>query len=148
MSKKKKPGFLMRIMGKFIVKAIQGGQTVQGVSLLIVKGRKSGEQRSVPVSIVEWEGKRYVIAAYGETNWVKNLRAAGEAIITTGPEKWRVRAHELNAKKAAPILQRSIQGSSKFVQSLFDATPDSPLSAFELEAKSHPVFQLDVIGTA
>jgi F420H(2)-dependent quinone reductase len=52
--------------------------------LLTVRGRKSGLPRTVPIAIWERNGKRYVGSVYGIVDWVRNLRAAGEAIPFTG----------------------------------------------------------------
>ena len=48
-------------------------------ALITVRGRKSGLPRTTPVALVELQGKRWVIGTFGETNWVRNLRASGEA---------------------------------------------------------------------
>ena len=52
--------------------------------LLTVRGRRSGEPRTFPVAILELDGRRYVQSPFGEVNWVRNLRAAGEAVVTRG----------------------------------------------------------------
>src|SRR5438270_13923976 len=52
--------------------------------LLTVCGRKSGLPRTVPIAIWEHNGKRYVGSVYGIVDWVRNLRAAREAVLTRG----------------------------------------------------------------
>src|SRR5215831_12389255 len=44
--------------------------------LLTVRGRKSGQLRTVPILLLEQNEKCYLAAAYGSVNWVHNLRAA------------------------------------------------------------------------
>src|SRR5690349_14479334 len=51
--------------------------------LLTIRGRTSGEPRTTPIAITEFDGRRYVIGAYGDVNWTRNLRAAGEADVET-----------------------------------------------------------------
>lgn len=51
--------------------------------MLVVPGRKTGQPREVPVNVLEHEGKRYLVAPRGETQWVRNLRAAGRAELRT-----------------------------------------------------------------
>ncbi len=63
--------------------------------LLTVRGRKSGLPRTVPIAIIERNGKRYVGSPYGIVDWVRNLRAAGEAILTRGRRAETVNAREL-----------------------------------------------------
>jgi deazaflavin-dependent oxidoreductase (nitroreductase family) len=53
------------------------------VPVLTVAGRKSGEPRQVPVNVLEHEGKRYLVSPRGETEWARNLRAAGEGQLRT-----------------------------------------------------------------
>jgi deazaflavin-dependent oxidoreductase (nitroreductase family) len=64
--------------------------------LLTVRGRKSGVERTTPVAMVKVDGRRWIIGTFGEVNWVRNLRAAGEGILTAGRRKESVRAVELS----------------------------------------------------
>jgi deazaflavin-dependent oxidoreductase (nitroreductase family) len=59
-----------------------GWLTARGLSLfgsrvLAVRGRRSGEWRTVPVNLLTHEGARYLVAPRGHTQWVRNLRTAG-----------------------------------------------------------------------
>src|SRR6266852_7524832 len=63
--------------------------------LFTVRGRKSGQPRTVVLAIMERNGKRYVGSPYGIVDWVRNLRAAGEAILTRGRRAETVTAREL-----------------------------------------------------
>ncbi len=64
--------------------------------LLTVRGRRSGIPRTIPVGMLELDGRTFVQASYGETGWVMNLRAAGEATVThSGGRRVPVRAVEL-----------------------------------------------------
>ena len=64
-------------------------------ALITIRGRKSGEPRTTPVALVEIDGRRWVIGTFGDTNWVRNLRAAGEATVTVGRRLEDVKASEL-----------------------------------------------------
>ncbi|GAA0929241.1 nitroreductase family deazaflavin-dependent oxidoreductase [Pseudonocardia zijingensis] len=55
------------------------GLSVWGSRVLAVRGRRSGEWRTVPVNLLEHDGARYLVAPRGHTQWVRNLRAAGGA---------------------------------------------------------------------
>src|SRR5437899_10099379 len=63
-------------------------------ALLTVRGRKSGLSRTTPVAFVEVDGRRWIIATFGDVNWARNLRAAGEASITIKRRAEPVRATE------------------------------------------------------
>jgi deazaflavin-dependent oxidoreductase (nitroreductase family) len=77
--------------------------------LLTVRGRRSGKPRTVPVAMLELDGAWFVQACFGETGWVANLRAAGEATVTRpGGRDVPVQAVELSPEEAGPVLQRAL----------------------------------------
>src|SRR5215218_7510853 len=65
-------------------------------ALVTIRGRKSGLPRTTPLAIIEVSGRRWVWAPWGEVQWVRNLRAAGCATITTRRRTEEVRATELD----------------------------------------------------
>ena len=77
-------------------------------ALITVRGRKSGLPRTTPVALVEMDGKRWVIGTFGETNWVRNLRAAREATLTLGRRQERVSATELTPDEGAAFFREVI----------------------------------------
>src|ERR1700687_3447784 len=74
-------------------------------ALITVRGRKSGLDRTTPVALIEIGGKRWVIGTFGETQWVQNLRAAGEATLTVGRRRERVGAIELSREAGAGFFR-------------------------------------------
>ena len=64
-------------------------------ALITVRGRKSGLPRTTPIALVEIDGRRWVIGTFGEVNWVRNLRVAGEATLSVGKRRDEVKASEL-----------------------------------------------------
>jgi len=110
--------------------------------LLTVRGRKSAQPRTVSIAIIERNGKRYLGAAFGVVDWVRNLRAAGEAILTRGRRSETVNARELPPREAALVLREEIKGGNPFAR-YFGVTVDSSLEEFERTTISHPVFLLE-----
>ena len=80
--------------------------------LLTVRGRKSGLPRTIPIAIIEQNGKRYVGSVYGIVDWVRNLRAAGEAILTRGRRSETVNVRELPQGEAALVLREDVKGAT------------------------------------
>ncbi len=123
---------------------LRAGINMGTTSLLTVRGRTSGQPHIVPVIPVEQDGHSFLVAAYGVVQWVRNLRAAGTATLTHGRHSEAITVTELPAQQAAPVLKQYLL-KAPTVQPYFDATPDSPLEAFESEVPRHPVFQITAI---
>jgi deazaflavin-dependent oxidoreductase (nitroreductase family) len=118
-------------------------------ALLTVRGRKSGESRTFTVTLLEATGHRYVFAAFGDVNWVHNLRAAGVATVTQGRRHDRVVAVELTPEEAAPIMRAAFLGprcecrcSGSMIGSWYGLTKDSSPSDYLASAQSHTAFDL------
>src|SRR6266487_4707502 len=110
--------------------------------LLTVRGRKSGQPRTVPLAIIERNGKRYVGSPYGIVDWVRNLRAAGEAILTRGRRSGTVNARELPKGEAALVLRAEIKGGNPFGR-YFGVSVESSPEEYERAVVSHPLFLLE-----
>ena len=133
---------LVRLGNVIVTAMVRAGFKVGLIHLLTVRGRKSGQPRTTPVAVVESGGQRWLVSPYGEVDWVKNLRKAGEAALTRGRRTERVSAFEVSPKEAALILKRALPGAPSILRSSFDVALDSPLEDFERTALSHPVFLL------
>src|ERR1700694_2854046 len=98
--------------------------------LLTARGRKSGQPRTVAIAIIERNGKRYVGSVYGIVDWVRNLRAAGEATLTRGRRSETVNVIALPPGEAALVLREDIKGGNPFARN-YGVTADSSLEEFE-----------------
>ncbi len=113
--------------------------------LLTVKGRKSGLPRTTPVTICDYGGRRGFISPFGETNWARNLRAAGTATIRFGRKREEVRAVELDHDEAVRFIKEviaPIAATSKigdwFVRNIDKLDLDHP----DETAVGKPVFEV------
>jgi deazaflavin-dependent oxidoreductase (nitroreductase family) len=121
-------------------------------ALLTVRGRKSGVPRTTPVAFVEVGGRRWIIATFGDVNWARNLRAAGEATITIKRRPQHVQAIELSPTEGAaffrdvlgPYVRRLPVGG--LVLRLLGAT--DILTDPEGSAQRRPVFELKPAASA
>lgn len=77
------------------------------MTLLTVRGRKSGVPRTVPVVMGVQGVQRWLVSPFGEVNWARNLRAAGEGIVTRGRRAETITVKELSASEAAPSSKDS-----------------------------------------
>jgi deazaflavin-dependent oxidoreductase (nitroreductase family) len=111
------------------------------VHVLTVAGRRTGQPQTTPVSPVQYDGYRWLIAGWADADWVKNLRASGCATLTKGTSVERIRAVEVKPHHGAAALRAFVQerGGGHYA---FGLQPDAPLETFEREAEAHPVFQI------
>jgi deazaflavin-dependent oxidoreductase (nitroreductase family) len=123
-------------------------------TLMTVRGRTSGEPRTAPVAVPEIDGRRYVIGAYGDVHWVRNLRAAGEAVVRLRGRDVRVNAHELTHDEAADFFGRLVPGyigrfpwfGRAFARLLFGLVGPEILDDPVRAAETRPVFELTPIA--
>lgn len=109
---------------------------------LTVKGRKSGQPRTVAVNIVEYEGNRYLVAPRGNTEWSRNAIAAnGEAVIKRGKEE-NVRLVDIPVTERAPIIQKYVKETA-VVRGEFGLKEDCTLEEAAGIADKHPTFRID-----
>jgi deazaflavin-dependent oxidoreductase (nitroreductase family) len=126
--------------------------------LLTVRGRRSGTPHTIPVSLLELDGRRFVQASYGAAGWAVNLRAAGEVTMTEQGRSTSAQAVELLPEEAGAILRRALQPyrRSRLLRALLgprwrppvallrqyrirvDETPEE----YVAEARRHPIFEL------
>jgi deazaflavin-dependent oxidoreductase (nitroreductase family) len=109
--------------------------------ILTVVGRTSGKRYSTPVLLVFLEGERWLVAPYGEREWVKNARAAGWVELTRALKTERVQVEEVGPERAAPVLRAYLR-STPVTARFFDCKRNAPLERFAEEAHRHPVFRL------
>jgi deazaflavin-dependent oxidoreductase (nitroreductase family) len=117
------------------------GLTGPRTHLLTVPGRSTGQLWSTPVSIVAEGGERWLVAPYGDRNWVKNARAAGWVELRRGRLRERLEVEELSAAEAVPILRR-YYALGRFTRPFFEVTSASSDEDWLAEAPRHPVFRL------
>jgi deazaflavin-dependent oxidoreductase (nitroreductase family) len=114
-----------------------------GSRVLEVRGRKSGEPRRVPVNVLGLDGDRYLVAPRGQTQWVRNLRAAGEGRLLLGSRSETFRATEVEGDEKVEILRAYLRRWKWEVGRFFGGVgPDSPAEELARIAPDHPVFRI------
>lgn len=115
--------------------------------VLTVRGRISGKRHTTPVDAIEHGGRRWLVAPYGVTNWVRNARAAGEVELRRGGRIERVRVLEASKHEAVPILRRYLE-LVPVTRPYFEAGLDAPDAVLAAEVERHPVFRLDPVDAS
>ncbi len=135
----------LRIANKVIIWLQRRGVPIGTMHLLTVRGRKSGRPRTTPVSPLTVDGHRYIVGGYAQGDWVKNARAAGEAVLSRGKRQEHVSLVELPEEDRVPVLRAFPEevphGVSMFVKTgvVSDATPDG----FAAAAPRVAVFRIE-----
>lgn len=112
------------------------------IYLLQVRGRKSGKLYATPVDLLELNGRHYLVAPRGRTQWVRNAEAAGEIILKRGSRRDKFRLRALNDAEKLPILKAYLDSFKREVQRYFVVAAGSPSEAFSEIASSYPAFEL------
>jgi deazaflavin-dependent oxidoreductase (nitroreductase family) len=105
----------------------------RGVATLVVAGRRTGDPRKVPVIPVEVSGSRYLVSPYGESDWVRNLRAAGEGELSSHGRTEVFHASEVPVDERGAVIARYREVAGSSVASYFTKLPDP---------RDHPVFRV------
>lgn len=105
------------------------------VAVLSVRGRASGKPRSTPVVVLDHDGERYLVTPYGDTEWVRNLRAAGTGQLKQHGRTEEFAAIEVPVDQRPPIIDayRRKYGRMPTVNRSFDQLPDPA---------QHPTFRI------
>lgn len=139
------PGLGFRFASGMMTKLLRAGLPAGGNYLLTVPGRKSGLPRTNPVTVIEYEGERWLTSAFGQVDWVRNLRAAGgDATIGRGRRTERIHAREVSPAEAAPLFRWILNETRvpSAVRSQYLVALDAPLASYEEEARYHPAFRI------
>jgi deazaflavin-dependent oxidoreductase (nitroreductase family) len=139
------PGWFTRnVFNKVVAGLTKAGISVAGSRVLEVKGRKTGEWRRTPVNLLDFEGDRYLVAPRGNTQWVRNMRAAGGGRLALGRKTEDFKATETPPEQAAPLLRAYLTKWKWEVGAFFDGVgPDASDDELRRIAPDHPVFKLD-----
>lgn len=118
---------------------------VPSTYLLTTQGRKTGRPLTHPATVVEQDGRRWLVSPYGTVSWVRNARAAGRVRLARRGDRRDYAVREVPAREAGPVLKRYV-GIATATRPYFQAGRDSPVEDFVAEADRHPVFELLPIG--
>ena len=139
-----RPGwFTRRVFNPTVAALTRAGISVWGSRELRVRGRSSGEWRTTPVNLLSLAGDRYLVAPRGETQWVRNLRVAGQGELRVGRRTEAFRATELFDDEKVEVLRAYLKRWKAEVGVFFDGvSADAPDSELRRIASNHPVFRL------
>ena len=138
------PGwFTTHVFNQLVHLLTRMGISVWGSRMLWVRGRTSGEWRSNPVNLLSYNGGQYLVAPRGVTQWVRNLRAAGNGELRVGGKVHAFEATELDNAEKIEVLRAYLKRWKLEVGVFFDGvSATSPTTELDRVAPHHPVFRL------
>jgi deazaflavin-dependent oxidoreductase (nitroreductase family) len=143
-----RPGwFTTNVFNRVVAVLTRFGISVWGSRVLEVRGRTSGEPRRTPVNLLTFEGVRYLVAPRGETQWVRNLRVAGDGVLIVGRRRQPFTAEELPNGDKPEVLRAYLKRWKAEVGVFFDGVgPTSTDEELDRIAPRHPVFRISELS--
>jgi deazaflavin-dependent oxidoreductase (nitroreductase family) len=129
-------------IGNLVAKVlVSSGVGPKRMHLLTVQGRKTGRPHTTPLTVVETDGQRWLVAPYGGVAWAKNVGASGSAKLRRGRVMEQVKVEPVDAHESALVLKAYIH-IEPITRSAFEVGPEASLEEFEAIAPNHPVFRI------
>lgn len=141
------PGWL-KPANRLVILLQRLGLPLGTIHTLSVLGRKSGQMRTTPVSLLTLNGQRYIVGGMIHADWVKNVRAAKWGTLSYGRKQERVALIEMPEAERVPILRafpKLVPGGVSFFQRLYELPKDRAAlpDAFAALADRSTVFRID-----
>ena len=133
-----------RIFNDSVAWLTRRGLSVWGSRVLYVRGRTSGQWRSNPVNVLTHDGRRYLVAPRGQTQWVRNMRASGGGELRVGKRVEEFTATELADAEKPDVLRAYLRRWKFEVGVFFDGVnADAPDATLLEIAPGYPVFRIN-----
>ncbi|MFC7751960.1 nitroreductase/quinone reductase family protein [Tsukamurella soli] len=117
------------------------GVSLMGSRQLAVRGRTSGQWRTTPVNPLALDGRRYLVAPRGVTQWVRNMRVAGGGELRLGRRAEAFTATELPDADKVPVLREYLRKWRWEIGAFFPGLAvDSDDATIAAAAPRYPIF--------
>lgn len=137
-----KPTRMERMFNSVVGALVRLGLGPGHMRLLEVRGRKTGRTITLPVDLLPVEGKLFLVAPRGRTQWVRNAEAQGGVVLRRGSRSQRYGLRALPGSEKPPILKDYLDRFRREVQQFFPVQAGSPSESFVPLADRYPVFEL------
>ena len=122
--------------------AYAAGLLSQRAVTLEVPGRRSGRLVKVPLVVADHQGERYLVAMLGpDTQWVRNVRAAGGHVVLRHGRSEQARLEEVPPELRAPVLRRYL-ACAPGARPHIPVDRHAPIGDFARVASGIPVFRV------
>jgi deazaflavin-dependent oxidoreductase (nitroreductase family) len=138
------PGWFARNVVNAVVRQLARlGVSYRGTRELAVVGRTSGQVRTTVVNLLDHDGRQYLVAPRGNTQWVRNVRAAGRAELRLGRRVQVVEPVELADDEKPPVIKEYLRRWKSEVGMFFEGIDENATDEqVRAIAPGFPVFAL------
>jgi deazaflavin-dependent oxidoreductase (nitroreductase family) len=143
------PPRLHRLLSSAVGMLAAHGLSPSNTVALEVPGRRSGRTRRTAVVLAEHEGRRFLVSLAGESQWVRNVRAAGGRVVLRRGRSIPVHLVEVPLSERAPVLlayasRRAVSRSPSYIaRNYFGVRPAPTLAELAAVADRYPIFAVD-----
>jgi deazaflavin-dependent oxidoreductase (nitroreductase family) len=137
-----RPNAFERLLNRAIEALVRLGIGLPHMRVLEVRGRKTGKLYALPVDLLTEQGKLFLVAPRGYTQWVRNAETSGEVTLRRGKSVERYRLRALTDAEKPPILKAYLDRFRREVQRYFPIPAGSPAEQFASLASQYPAYEL------
>lgn len=141
-----KPSSVERLFNRLFGILVGLGLGLSHNYLLQARGRKSGRIYSTPINLLIENGKKYLVAPRGETQWVRNAQSSGEIWLKKGGRRHHFRLKKIPDEEKSELLKLYLDRFRTTAQRYFPVTAGSGVEAFSAIASQYPVFELEPVA--
>jgi hypothetical protein len=122
---------------------------------LEVRGRTTGKARRIPILRTRSRGHDHLVSLAGESQWVRNVRAADGRAVLRRRRTQHVRLVELPPADRPEVIAEYIRdarrrsgeaAAAKATRSYFGLDPDATTDDIASVADRYPVFRVEYLG--
>jgi deazaflavin-dependent oxidoreductase (nitroreductase family) len=137
-----RPSFAARVINRLYGWITSIGFGLPNSYVLQVSGRKTGKIRSVPVNVLSYNGKLFLVATRGHTQWSRNALANRNITLKRGRLRTQFRLRVVLDAEKPKVLKAYVNRFHRVSGRFFPISASSPSSAFAPIAARYPVFEL------
>jgi deazaflavin-dependent oxidoreductase (nitroreductase family) len=137
-----RPSFIARIVNRLYGWITTIGFGLPNSYILQISGRKTGKVRSVPVNVLSYNGKLFLVATRGHTHWSRNALATRYIMLKRGRLRTEFRLRVVLDAEKPKILKAYANRFHRMAGRFFPLSASAPSSAFAPIAARYPVFEL------
>lgn len=137
-----RPSLAARIINRLYGWVTRFGLGLPNSYVLLVSGRKTGKIRSVPINVLSYNEKIFLVATRGSTQWSRNVLANRNIILKRGRLRTEFRVRVVLSEEKPKILKAYVTRFRWMVRRFFPVPAGAPSASFAPIADRYPVFEL------